>query len=83
MKPYKHTEKQEYALIEHLNSYFDTKSYLYDAYYEVWDELDEAIAENDTEWIEKHTKEMQEINEKIKAIYKATDILAKAFNKNK
>jgi hypothetical protein len=83
MKPYKHTIKQEYALIDHLNSYFDTKCYLYENYYAVWEELDEAIAENDTEWIQKHTKEMQEINEKIKAIYKATDILAKAFNKNK
>jgi len=83
MKPYKHTIKQEYQLIDHLNSYFDTKCYLYEDYYQVWEELDEAIAENDTEWIEKHTKEMQEINEKIKAIYKAADILAKVFNKNK
>ena len=82
MKPYKHTIKQEYQLIDHLNSYFDTKCYLYEDYYQVWEELDEAIAENDTELIEKYTKEMQEINEKIEAIYKATDILAKAFNNN-
>jgi hypothetical protein len=81
MKPYKHNEKQEYALIDHLNSYFDTKSYLYEEYYAVWDDLDDAIERNDTEWIEKHTNEMKLINEKIKAIYKAADILSKAFHK--
>lgn len=82
MRPYKHTEKQEDTLIDHLNSYFDTKCYLYEDYYQVWEELDEAIKENDTEWIEKHTREMQLINDKIKAIYKAADILSKAFHKN-
>jgi endonuclease III len=82
MKPYKHTIRQEYQLIDHLNNYFDTKLYLYEDYYQVWEELDEAIKDNDTEWIEKHTKEMQLINEKIKAIYKAAEILSKAFHKN-
>jgi hypothetical protein len=81
MRPYKHTAKQEYALIDHLNSYFDTKCYLYEEYYAVWDDLDDAIERNDTEWIEKHTNEMKLINEKIKAIYKAADILSKAFHK--
>jgi endonuclease III len=81
MKPYKHTPKQEYALIDNLNNYFDIKCYLYQDFYTTWDELDEAIKENDTEWIEKHTKEMELINKKIKAIYKASEILSEAFQK--
>ena len=79
MKPYKHTNAQDDALLRYLDSYYDTKCYLYEEYYAVWDELEEAVEQNDTEWIEKHTKELELINNKIKAIYKAAETLEKAF----
>ena len=82
MKPYKHTNEQEDALLRYLDSYYDTKCYLYEEYYAVWDELEEALEQGDTEWIENHTKEMELINNKIKAIYKAAETLEKAFKDN-
>jgi hypothetical protein len=81
MKPYKPTQQEVDALYKHLENYsYDLYTLNHEFNFSL-NNYDEALQRRDKDWQEKCIDDMDMINQRIEAIYKAANLIATAYKK--
>jgi hypothetical protein len=81
MNIYKPTQQEEDALWSHLKNYYDNIYELNNEFEFSLNNYDEALQRRDKDWQEQCIDDMDMINQRIEAIYKAANLIATAYKK--